>query len=189
MEIIICSLWGTSWCYDAFPALNVKSRIIFCESLFKVGREFLGKIREQNHNPKVLKAPRCFRAATFCMVTLNICESLCEYGPSSSGGIATKLRAGRSRDRIPVGTRFFAPVQTGHGAHPASCVMGTGSFPGVKYGRGVLLTTYFLLRLWSWKSKAKPLPTLGHTGPVTGLLYLYFYPLFESYCIWRFWHQ
>jgi hypothetical protein len=28
--------------------------------------------------------------------------------------------------------RFFAHVQTGPGAHPACCTMGTGSFPGVK---------------------------------------------------------
>ena len=26
----------------------------------------------------------------------------------------------------------FPPVQTGRGAHPASCTIGTGSFPGVK---------------------------------------------------------
>jgi hypothetical protein len=39
---------------------------------------------------------------------------------------------GRSGDRIPVGARFFAHVQNGPGAHPASCTMGTGSFPGVK---------------------------------------------------------
>ena len=26
--------------------------------------------------------------------------------------------------------RFSAPVQTGPGAHPASCTMNTGSFPG-----------------------------------------------------------
>jgi hypothetical protein len=39
--------------------------------------------------------------------------------------------------KIPVGARFFAHVQTGPGAHPASCTMGTGSFPGVKRsGRG-----------------------------------------------------
>jgi hypothetical protein len=39
--------------------------------------------------------------------------------------------------KIPVGPRFFAQVQTGLGAHPASCTMGTGSFPGVKRpGRG-----------------------------------------------------
>ena len=28
--------------------------------------------------------------------------------------------------------RFHAPVQTGPVAHPASCTMGNGSFPGVK---------------------------------------------------------
>jgi len=32
------------------------------------------------------------------------------------------------------GARFSAPAQTGPGAHPASCTMGTGSFPGVKSG-------------------------------------------------------
>ena len=38
---------------------------------------------------------------------------------------------------ILVGARFSAPVQTGPGAYPASCTMGTGSFPGVKrQGRG-----------------------------------------------------
>jgi len=66
-------------------------------------------------------------------------------------------RAGRSRDRIPVGVRFFAPVQTGPEAHPASCTMGTGSFPGVKSGRGVTLTPSPLLGLWSRKSRAIPL--------------------------------
>jgi hypothetical protein len=37
----------------------------------------------------------------------------------------------------PVEARFFEHVQTGPGAHPASCAKGTGSFPGVKRpGRG-----------------------------------------------------
>jgi len=36
------------------------------------------------------------------------------------------------------GASFFAPIQTGPGAHPASYAMGTGSFPGIKWpGRGV----------------------------------------------------
>ena len=64
------------------------------------------------------------------------------------------LRAGRSEDRIPVGARFSAPVQTGPGAYPASCTMGTGSFPGVKSGRDVTLTPHFLPVPWSWKSRA-----------------------------------
>jgi hypothetical protein len=47
------------------------------------------------------------------------------------------LRAGRSRDQIPVGARFFAHVQTGLGANPTYCTMGTGPFPGLKRrGRG-----------------------------------------------------
>jgi hypothetical protein len=49
------------------------------------------------------------------------------------------LRAGRSGDRIPLRARFSAPVQTGPGAHPASCTMGTVSFPRVASGRGVTL--------------------------------------------------
>jgi hypothetical protein len=43
------------------------------------------------------------------------------------------------------GARFFAHFQTGPGAHPASCTMGTGSFPGVESGRGVTLTPHPLL--------------------------------------------
>jgi len=46
---------------------------------------------------------------------------------------------------------------------PASCKMGTGSFPGAKCGRGMLLTTQPLLVLRSWKSRAIPLPTLWAT--------------------------
>jgi hypothetical protein len=38
--------------------------------------------------------------------------------------------------------------------------MGTGSFLGVKYGQGVLLTTHPLLVARSWKSRAIPLLSL-----------------------------
>jgi len=44
-----------------------------------------------------------------------------------------------------VGTRFSALVQTGPEAHPASCTMGTGSFPGVRCCRGVTLTPHTFL--------------------------------------------
>ena len=94
-------------------------------------------------------------------------------GPGSSVGIATELRAGRSGDRIPVGARFSSPIQTVPGAHPASCTMSTGSFPGVKSGRSVTLTTHPLLVSLSRKIRAISLPTLwATTGPVTGTLYL-----------------
>ena len=38
--------------------------------------------------------------------------------------------AERSGDRIMVGVRFSAVVQTALGTHPASCTRDTGSFPG-----------------------------------------------------------
>ena len=54
-------------------------------------------------------------------------------GRDSSVGIATLY----GLDGITVGARFSSPVQTGPGAQPAPCTMGTGSFPGVKrLGRG-----------------------------------------------------
>jgi len=59
--------------------------------------------------------------------------------------------------------RDFSPVQIGPGPHSASCKMGTGSFSGVKCGRGVLLTTHHLLVPRSWKSRAIPLHTLWAT--------------------------
>jgi len=43
------------------------------------------------------------------------------------------LEAGRSGDRILLGARYFAPVQTGSGAHPASYTMDDVSFLGVNW--------------------------------------------------------
>jgi len=72
-----------------------------------------------------------------------------KYGLHINAKYSDWLLAGRSGDRIPMGARFSAPVQTDPGAHPASCTMGTGSFPGVKSGRGVTLTPHPLLSPWS----------------------------------------
>jgi len=78
-------------------------------------------------------------AVPFCFE--NYVNTKCGRGPGSSVGIATELRAKRSGIESRWG-REFPPVQIGPEAHPASCTMGTGSFPGVKCGRGVLLTTH-----------------------------------------------
>ena len=59
--------------------------------------------------------------------------------------------------------RLSAPVQTDLGAHAASCTMGTGSFPAVKSGRCVTLTTHALLVLWSRKCRAISTPPTGPT--------------------------
>jgi len=79
------------------------------------------------------------------------------------------LRAERSEDQILAGARFFASVQTGSGAHPASSTMGTGSFPGVKTGRDVTLTPHTILVSWSWTSIAIPLLPLWAVLPAQSL--------------------
>ena len=84
-------------------------------------------------------------------------------GWDSSVGIATRYSLDSPGIESWWGARFSAPVKTGPGSHPASCLMGTGSFPGIKCGRGVLLTTHPLLVSRSWKSRAIPLPTLWPT--------------------------
>ena len=63
---------------------------------------------------------------------------LMRVGRDSSVGIATRCRLdGPGSNPGGGGARFSAPVQTGPGAYPTSCTMGTGSFPGVKRpGRG-----------------------------------------------------
>jgi hypothetical protein len=86
-------------------------------------------------------------------------------GPGSSVGIATDYGLGGPGNES-LWVRDFSPVQTGPGAHSAYCTMGAGSFPGVKCGRGVLLTTHPFLAPRSWKSRAIPLP---RSGPQPGL--------------------
>jgi hypothetical protein len=111
------------------------------------------------HNSTVTQAPCNKHVWAITCCTTHKC------GPGSSVGIVTDY--GLDGPGIePQWGWDFLPVQTGPGAHPASCTMGTGSFPGVKCGRGVLLTTHPLLVPRSWKSRAIPLPT---SGPQPGL--------------------
>jgi hypothetical protein len=52
-------------------------------------------------------------------------------GPGSSVGIETGYGLDGPGIESRWGARFFAHVLTVPGAHPASCTMGTGSFPGL----------------------------------------------------------
>jgi len=69
-------------------------------------------------------------------------------GPVSSVGIATAYGLVGPGNESRWGARFSTPVQTGPAAHPASCTMGTRSFPGVKSSWGVTLTPHYLLVPW-----------------------------------------
>ena len=82
-----------------------------------------------------------------------------EQWPGSSVGVATDYGLDGLGSNPGV-DKIFRPSP---GAQPGSCRMGAGSFPGVKCGRGVLLTTYPLLVPRSWKSRVIPLPTLWAT--------------------------
>jgi len=66
-------------------------------------------------------------------------------GPGSSVGTATGYGLNGPGIESRWEARFSARVQNGHGAQPASCTMGTGSFPRVKSGQGVTLTPQPLL--------------------------------------------
>ena len=70
-------------------------------------------------------------------------------GPGSVVGIATGYGPDGPGIESRCGARFSAPVWVSPGAHLASCTMGTGSFWGVKSGRGVTLTPHPLLVPWS----------------------------------------
>jgi hypothetical protein len=104
-------------------------------------------------------------------------------GPGSSVGIATDYWTVRGSNSG--GARFSALPDRPWSPPSPHCTMGTRSFSGVKYGRGVLLTTHLLLVLRSGKSRAMPLPTLwATTGPVTETLYIYLCVVVSCTCCW-----
>jgi hypothetical protein len=83
-----------------------------------------------------------------------------QCGPGSVVGIANGYGLDGPVIESGRGARFSAPIQTGPGSHPASCTMGTGSFLGVKNGRGVTLTPHPFLVPWLRKGRAIPLLSL-----------------------------
>jgi hypothetical protein len=89
-------------------------------------------------------------------------------GPGSVVGIATGYGLDGSGIEFRWG-RDFPHLSRRPWAHPASCKISTGFFPGVKSGRGVTLTPHPLLVPWSWKSKAIHLLSLCGVRPVQSL--------------------
>ena len=91
----------------------------------------------------------------------------------------SRLPAGQSEDRIPMAVIFPIPVQTGPGAHPAFCAMGTGLRPSSK-----------AIGSWNWPptligTKVKERLEL-HLCSVSGPSYeLYRY---SSQCLWNLIH-
>jgi len=119
-------------------------------------------------------------------------QSCTACGPGSVVGIATGYGLDGPGIETRWGARFSAPFQTGPGAHPASCKIGTGSFPGVKSGRSATLTPHPLLVSWSWKTHYEPyglyrasVPVQGCTVPLPLHLHLYqIYLIISVYLCW-----
>jgi hypothetical protein len=87
------------------------------------------------------------------------------------------LWAGRSRDRIPLGGRFSAPIQTCPVSQPASNTIGTGSFPGVKRpGRGVNHPPHLAPRLkkdWNYISTSSSWASWTVLGWISPLPFIF----------------
>jgi hypothetical protein len=105
----------------------------------KITNRWCAKLYDQRNRRTVLKMPLLGLIIIICVFYLYRC------GPGSSVGIATGYGLDGPGIESWWGRDFPQPVQTGPGVHPASCTMGTGSFPGVESGRGVTLTPHPLL--------------------------------------------
>ena len=79
------------------------------------------------------------------------------------------------------GARFFAPVQTGPGAHPASYTMGIGSFSGVmRPERGVDHPPYSSAEFKA-RVELYPYSPQGSRGLLKDEVYLYLYFLYRPF--------
>ena len=100
------------------------------------------KCSRQSQNSQILcimcrNSMRCMQYKEIIFVSMTV-----KHGPGSVVGIATAYGLDGPGIEYRWGARLSAPVQTGPEAHPASCTMGTGSFPGVRCGRGVTMTPH-----------------------------------------------
>jgi len=87
-------------------------------------------------------------------------------GPGSLDGIVSGYGVDSPGIESHRGSKFSTPVQTRPEDHPASCTMGTGTFPEVNSGMVLTLTPQPLLVPWSRKNRAIPLLSLWAVRPV-----------------------
>jgi hypothetical protein len=119
-----------NWCYFTPSCTrgysNGKSMNLYSEDITLDSGLCNGKIPSPSILTVLLKAMR--------RIQFHICISRCKTygmgGAGSSVGIATGYGLDGPGIESRWGARFSASVKTGRRAHPASCTMGTGSFPG-----------------------------------------------------------
>ena len=157
---LVCVVCSQRSLRQADPSIRVVRPIVMCLCVIQVPQKMS---RSGSHQGCCATRRKIFHYDLYSM----------NGGPSSSVGIATGYELDGPGIESLWGEIFrTCPDRTV--AQTSYCTMGSGSFPGVKYGRGVLLTTYPLLLPRSWKSRVIPLPTFwATTRPVTGTLYLY----------------
>jgi hypothetical protein len=101
------------------------------------------KTCQSKHNVTYVIILYYIRRALCNIVILRM--SHCCVGPGISVGIATGYGLDGPGIESQWGKDFPHLSRLAPGAHPASCTMGTGSFPGVESGQGMTLITHPLL--------------------------------------------
>jgi hypothetical protein len=121
-------------------SISVTKQVGMCKYSITIMASLLGSLKSPQNSQDLRKSSVYFTSSPVYW-----CSTCSKVGRDSSVGIATDYRLDGPRIESRWGTRFSAPVQTGPRAHPASCTMGIGSFPGVKSGRVVTLTPHHFL--------------------------------------------
>jgi len=98
-------------------------------------------------------------------MSLSLSLSRLVFGPRKPSRYSDLLRGARPGDRIPVGARSFAPVQTGSGSTQPLVQWETSFFPGYKAaGRGIYHAPKSIAEVRKEYSYTHNLP-LGLCGP------------------------
>jgi hypothetical protein len=137
-----------------------------CRHAVRISEE----IQTLRESTGVLKVSAYYEGPDHCALQnlLLHCRLLNVGLDSSVGIVVTSYGLDDPEIESRLGVRFSAPFQTSPGSHPASCKMGTGSFPGVKRpGRGVdhpypsSAEAKERVELYLYSTSAPSLPVIG----------------------------